>query len=560
MRDHRAGGIVPLPVPRVPEVSLPVANAAPVESSEYPVRLGSNDDFAAVAALLSRLGYEEATVARRLGGVTLAGVPRIADGRTTLTGPVEDGNAALVRLFLDGEPLPRARVMELLGDEGVTACVSLGLLSLVNDGAADLAATVMMTPVRGLWLASDLLPTGDGVASAGRDFVYSASNELTGSFLDVVPEMPGARALELCAGTGVAALHAVRRGASSAIASDLTRRAVHFARFNVRLNGMDDRVSVMQSDVWDALDGTTFDLIVAHPPYVPALDHRFDFRDAGGDGEDVTRRIIEGAPAHLARGGRLVVRAALSDRRGATIADRVRSWLGEASSEFDLVQLESVEYGVLDAYKGVTKGGRNYVDCERWLRHFSALEIERFAVCFLELRREAFGRAPITERRRLGGDLNSDVADWHFRWAHFMAGAGASAASRMAGQTPRVAPGIRVAVHLEAEGDGGWRTVGATIESGWPAHGLVKAPALAPTLLELCDGTRDVGALLEGLRAAGLVNADVSGEDVGRLVEVLATAGALELPACPLPQRPLRPVGGPADPRRRGAAGAQPRA
>lgn len=510
-------------------------------TDDYPLLLGSAEQFAAAREVLVRAQFNERTVAHRLGGPSLTGVPRLIDGRKTLDGPVQDANAALIRLYIDGEPLTDAVVREYLGGEGVSALGALGLLAPAPDDQSVLAPTVTLMPLDGMWLASDLLPrTGSGAESTRQDFVYSAGNELTGSFLAVIPRAPGARVVELCAGTGVAAIRAARDGAASAVASDITARCAHFARFNARLNALDDRVAVLVSDVWDAFGDEQFDLIVAHPPYVPALSHRFDFRDAGGDGEHVTRRIIEGAPAHLARGGRLIFRAALSDRRGASIADRIRAWLGDASAEFDLVQVESFEYGLLDAYKGVTKGGRDYVDCERWLRHFQALEIERFAVCFVELRREAFGRAPITERRTMGADLSPLVADWHFRFARFLQEGGESATARMAGQRPRVPAMVRAAVHLESLADGGWQTVGATVESKWPAHGVVKAPPVAPTLLELCDGSRDAGGVLAGLRESGLVTDEVGLEEVSLLMEVLATAGALELPACPHPPRPVR--------------------
>ena len=94
---------------------------------------------------------------------------------------------------------------------------------------------------------------------------------------------------------------------------------------------------------------------------------------------------------------------------------------------------------------------------------------------------------------------------------------------------------MRLAVHLESDASLGWHTVGAAVEATWPTHALVKAPPLAPTLLELCDGTRDVVAVFEGLDAAGLVSADVTPADVAHLVEVLAAAGALELSDCPIP-------------------------
>ena len=108
----------------------------------------------------------------------------------------------------------------------------------------------------------------------------------------------------------------------------------------------------------------------------------------------------------------------------------------------------------------------------------------------------------------------------------------------MRGQRPKVAPGARLAVHLESDASGSWFTVGAAVETAWPTHALVKAPPLAPTLLELCDGTRDVPAILHGLRAAGLVSDDVTVADVAHLVDVFAAAGALELPDCPIPPVP----------------------
>ena len=210
--------------------------------------------------------------------------------------------------------------------------------------------------------------------------MFSAVNDLTEQYLEVVPDAPGGRVLELCAGTGVAALRAARRGAAEAWATDIAPRCVEFIRFNARLNDVADRVRAVESDAWAALGGETFDLVVAHPPYVPALAHRFDFRDGGADGEQVARRIVEGLGAHLRSGGRYVMRAALSDRRGAPITTRMREWLGTAEDQFDVVVVEHGEYGPMEAYQSVTKGGKGFVDCEQWLRHFDALGVERFAV------------------------------------------------------------------------------------------------------------------------------------------------------------------------------------
>lgn len=510
-----------------------------IDIPRIPILDGPSPAFDVVRDLFIRAEYDEATVARRLGLTTLYGVPRIVEGRTTLTGPIEDANALLVRLFLDGDCCPIALAERLLGSDALGALQTLGLADTDLLEPPSLRATVMLVPTQGLWLASDRKPMpSDHPEPLTRQYVFSANNELTHEFLTGIPDARGARVLELCAGTGVAALRAVKRGAREAWATDVAERSVHFARFNARLNGVADRVTVVESDVWESLAGETFDLVVAHPPYVPALSHRFDFRDAGEDGEQVTRRLVQGLADHMRRGGRCVLRAALSDRTGAPIATRVRKWLGEAGAEFDLVVMEHGEYGPMEAYRSVTNGGKDFVDCERWLREFEALGISRFAVCMVEMRRDAYGRAPITERRVAGSTFDHRAMDWIFRWARFVAQAGDTAEARLAGQRARVVAGVRAAVHLQADAEAGWRNVGVAVETGWPTHLMVKAPPLAATLLELCDGTRDVPALLEGLRATGLVDRDVGASDVADLVETLAAAGALELPACPVPPMP----------------------
>lgn len=498
------------------------------------IRLEPREAFATIRKCFQETHFDEPTLAARFGERSLVGFKRLVDGRTTLNGPIEDALGALIRLFLDGEPLSTPLVESLISVDALSAMRALSLLSPAEGDPEKIVATVFLYPLRGSWLASDLIPPSEDDPESRQDHVFSANNELTAQFLDAIPATPGARFIELCAGSGVAAVRALANGASSAVASDLIPRCVHFSRFNALLNDLDDRLEAIQSDAWKSVAGE-FDMVVAHPPYVPALSHRFDFRDAGGDGEQVTRALIEGAPAHISRGGRMIVRAALSDRNGQTIAQRVREWLGDASNEFDLVQLESMEYGPMDAYRNVTNGGHDFVDCERWLRHFQALGIERFALCTIEFRREAFGRPPVTVRRVLGTPINPALAEWHFQWGRYVELGGTTALERLVGQAPRVAPGVRLSVHLTSDADGSWRNVGALVESHWPSLGVVKAPPLVPTLLELCDGSRDVHALFDGVKSAGLVTEDVGEIELANLLEILAAIGALEFPAVPLP-------------------------
>jgi release factor glutamine methyltransferase len=74
-----------------------------------------------------------------------------------------------------------------------------------------------------------------------------------------------ARALDLCTGSGVAAIAAARGGAREVTAVDRYLPAVLSARFNARVRGLP--VKVLHGDL-TAVHGQ-FDLITANPPYVP---------------------------------------------------------------------------------------------------------------------------------------------------------------------------------------------------------------------------------------------------------------------------------------------------
>ena len=127
-----------------------------------------------------------------------------------------------------------------------------------------------------------------------------------------------ARALDLCTGSGCLAILAALRFPGAAVdAADLSTDALEVARRNVDDYGLAARVGLVQSDLFAALAGHTYDLIVSNPPYVKAASMRRlpdEYRRepgmalaSGADGLDHTRAILTAAPAHLAPGGTLMV-------------------------------------------------------------------------------------------------------------------------------------------------------------------------------------------------------------------------------------------------------------
>ena len=96
-------------------------------------------------------------------------------------------------------------------------------------------------------------------------------------FSSLAEQVPGARVLDLYAGTGSFGIEALSRGAASATFVEQDKEAVQCIRDNLlhcRLQG-----DVRQADVPAYLDKNpteTFDLIFADPPYVKSLGHLDD--------------------------------------------------------------------------------------------------------------------------------------------------------------------------------------------------------------------------------------------------------------------------------------------
>jgi release factor glutamine methyltransferase len=122
-----------------------------------------------------------------------------------------------------------------------------------------------------------------------------------------------ARILDLGTGSGCIAISlALELPQAQVTAIDASAAALAVARRNAERHSA--RLRFVTSDWFDALGEESFDLIVANPPYIAAADPHLAAGDlrhepatalaSGADGLDALRRIIAGAPAHLAPGGR----------------------------------------------------------------------------------------------------------------------------------------------------------------------------------------------------------------------------------------------------------------
>ena len=135
--------------------------------------------------------------------------------------------------------------------------------------------------------------------------------------------------LDLCTGSGCLAILLAHAFENATIdATDISDEALEVANKNVEDYDLNQRVHLLQSDLFGALEGRLYDLIISNPPYVNAEsmaslpeEYLHEPRSAlasGNDGLEATKEILKRAADYLTNEGMLIVeighnRAALEE-------------------------------------------------------------------------------------------------------------------------------------------------------------------------------------------------------------------------------------------------------
>ncbi|QYJ03123.1 class I SAM-dependent methyltransferase [Nocardioides panacisoli] len=325
---------------------------------------------------------------------TLPGMRRTADGSPLAT---------LVRLFLLQRPVSAEAAERALPDL-VDRLAAAGLL---ERSVSEVAARMDVRPYgtaegEDLWVVSDLTPGLDGTATTvGPDHVLGISSASTSLAQLTLREEVGS-ALDLGTGCGVQALHLAAH-AGRVVATDVNRRALDVARFNMALNEVEDRVEVRDGSFFGAVAGERFDLIATNPPFVisPATGERLVYRDSGLPGDQVVEHIVRTAPDHLTDGGWCQVLANWVIAEDQPWDERLGAWLSTDCDAF-VVQREVldpsayVELWLKDSGHHPSTGGdpaeyvRRY---DTWLSWLGDQGVAGIGFGWINLRKHAAGSA-----------------------------------------------------------------------------------------------------------------------------------------------------------------------
>ncbi len=504
----------------------------------------------ALRADLEDAGYDVEHVEEMLGPVATAALHReetVPALRATAAATGADARvAALVRLFVLGTAVPAALVARALPRLGVDGAQRLGLVTAAGAGADDeVRALVDLRPYAATdgrgdatwWLASDLgeLATGGALRTDHVLGVGGASTTLA----QVTVRDERARALDLGTGCGVQALHAARH-VRHVTATDISARALGFARFNATLAGVrPDRVTLREGSMLEPVAGQAFDLVVSNPPFVitprRADVPAYEYRDGGRAGDDLVRDLVTGVGAVLAPGGVAQLLGNWEVRAGQAWHERVGAWVDESGLDGWVVQrelLDPAQYAETWIRDGGTTPERDPAGWaaryDAWLDDFASRDVEAVGFGVVTLRRPADDDRPHlrrleevtgTVRQPLGPAVAAALAahDWlAARDDDALARERLVVAADVTEERYLTPGDVDPRIVLLRQGGG----FGRTVQVGTAAAGFVGA----------CDGELTVGQLVGALGALLDVGADAVAADVLPTVRGLVEDGLL-LPA-----------------------------
>lgn len=131
--------------------------------------------------------------------------------------------------------------------------------------------------------------------------------------------------LDVGTGSGSIGLILAKNTQKYVVCTDISLSALRVAQKNRENLGLSGRVHLVCSDLFGAIGGAQFDMILANLPYVASEewdDLMADVRyyeprialDGGAMGIEIYRRFIEGLPQHLKKGGYVLCEAGVPEQ------------------------------------------------------------------------------------------------------------------------------------------------------------------------------------------------------------------------------------------------------
>jgi SAM-dependent methyltransferase len=223
----------------------------------------------------------------------------------------------LACLFILGVPVPSNTARQLIPAWVIELALQSGML--VESGA-QLHPKVMLSQIQTIIVASDRFLKYEENPEDLVIWPNPSSYQLNNAMI----RKPFGSALDIGCGSGMLAL-TLAQHCKTVTATDVNSRAAEFTVFNAALNGVEN-IGCLNGDCLKPVEGQTFDLIVANPPFFVTPGNRLLFCENPMELDLFCRRLAREAPACLNEGGFFQMLCEWVELKGQSWRDRITEW------------------------------------------------------------------------------------------------------------------------------------------------------------------------------------------------------------------------------------------
>lgn len=363
---------------------------APIRSFPGPFRPDAKVDLSGLGAALERHGFTR----EALEGMGIIGTKSAAEwARMNRMLDFKPELRTLIHLFMLAKTISLADLNAALGQGLVSALTECGMLHKSSTSATGLAAEAALLPLRGLFTLGDFSPIETGRTMASNHVPCVSPAAAMVACLTV--HVPCDRALDLCCGSGYHALVAASH-AKEVVGTDINDRCLNFAAMSGRLNSLTN-IEWRQGSFFEPIEGETFDLIAANPPFVisPATD--LVFRDSGMLGDQVSETIIRRLPSMLRENGWASMLFNWHHKSGDDWENKPRQWLADCGCDVWLLRFRSDDpeaYALGWLRTGLSEGtDPDPAKLPQWLAYYKSIGADVLSLGAVIIRRRTPGGA-----------------------------------------------------------------------------------------------------------------------------------------------------------------------
>ncbi len=424
----------------------------------------------------------------------------------------------LVRWFIIGYPVEDSIARAHIPEEILELLTKSGLLVAENGS---LVPSVLLLPVGDILTACDCAPT----SQPRPDLVISPGppTQLL-SFFTIGRKVRSA--LDLCCGPGI---HAMKMASQSenVTAADLNPRALHLARFNARINGLEP-IEFVQGDLFTPFKGRRFDLIVSNPPFFMLPANEILYRDNPLELDSFVERMVRQAPQFLNEGGFFQIIFEWVEIKGQPWKERLAGWVSGTGCDVWLIKDNSqrpLEYSFAKMHTvDQVSVEKDVATLAAWTEHYSCHNVAAMHGGIMAMRKRS-GASNWVEMEEYTIDAKSEfgeLVEAVFDGHDFVEKADDDA---MLALRPRRAPHLRLEHVLRAT-ENGWEATSIELKLDRGLQLSCRLDGRVAGFLSGCTGKQSLGELIEPILPNDASRAEVQAVCI-RVVRRLIQRGFL---------------------------------